>query len=71
MTPAQENAITEVRKILKENFDSFIVTYRITDEGLRSKVNHDWHGDIVDIVGLAAITHSRMLQYTSLKGGDR
>jgi hypothetical protein len=70
MTPKQEQAIIEVRKILKEHFDSFIITYRITDENLRSKVNHDWHGDIVDVTGLASITQARMLQYTSLKGGD-
>lgn len=71
MTQAQENAIAEVKKILKEHFDSFIITYRITDENLRSKVNHDWHGDIVDVVGLSSIAQSRLLQYISLKGGDK
>lgn len=71
MTPTQEAAIIEVKKILKEHFDSWILTYRITDENLRSKVNHDWHGDIVDIVGLTTITHNRMQEYTSLRGGSR
>ncbi len=69
MTQQQDKAIAEVKKILKENFDSWILTYRITDENLNSKINHDWHGDIVDIVGLSAITQSRLLQYTSLRGG--
>lgn len=68
MTQAQEQAITEVKKILKEHFDSWILTYRITDENLRSKVNHDWHGDIVDIVGLTTITANRLQEYTSLGG---
>lgn len=68
MTDLQEKAIAEVRKILKEHFDSWIISYRITDEHLRTKVNHDWHGDIVDAVGLSSITNHRMLELLSLSG---
>jgi len=67
MTRNQEQAIQEVRKILKSQFDSWIVTYRITDENLKTKVNHDWHGDIVDVVGLSAMTNHRMMTYTDLR----
>lgn len=69
MTPEQEKAIAEVRKLMKEYFDSWLLTYRITDENLNSKINHDWHGDIVDVVGLSSITQSRLLQYTALRSG--
>lgn len=58
--------MVDVRRIMKEHFDSWIVTYRITDENLNTKINHDWHGDIVDVVGLSSITQNRMLQYTAL-----
>lgn len=68
MTPAQEQTINEVRRLLKSQFDSWIVTYRITDENLRTKVNHDWHGDIVDIVGLSTMTYHRMTTLTDMKG---
>jgi len=71
MTQAQDQAIAEVRKIMKQHFDSWLITYRITDENLNSKIHHDWHGDVVDIVGLSSITQQRLLQYTSLRGGDR
>lgn len=67
MTPQQERAIEEVRKLLSANFDSWILTYRITNENLRSKINHDWRGDIADVVGLSAITQSRLIEYTSLR----
>ncbi len=55
----------EVRRLMKGQFDSFIITYRITDENLNTQVNHDWHGDIVDVVGLAAMTSHRMLALSS------
>lgn len=67
MTALQNQAIEEVRRIMKANFDSFILTYRITDEHLKTRVNHDWHGDVVDIVGLAAMTNHRMMSYTDLR----
>jgi hypothetical protein len=67
MTPVQEKAIAEVRKILKENFDSWLISYRITNENLQTKINHDWHGDIVDVVGLSSITQSRLLDYVALR----
>lgn len=60
--------MAEVRRLLKGQFDSWIVTYRITDENLRTKINHDWHGDIVDVVGLSAIAYHRMMTYTDIKG---
>jgi hypothetical protein len=69
MTQLQEQAIAEVRRLLKLHFDSWILSYRITDEGLRTKVNQDWHGDIVDVTGLAAVANHRMLQISELKGG--
>ncbi len=61
--------MNQVRSLMKGAFDSWIITYRITDENLRTKVNHDWHGDIVDIVGLASLTNHRMLTYTDLPSG--
>ncbi len=65
MNKIQEDTMEEVRRLMKGQFDSFIITYRITDENLNTKVNHDWHGDIVDVVGLAAMTSHRMLALSS------
>lgn len=61
--------MVEVRRLMKLHFDSWIVSYRITDEGFRTKIHQDWHGDIVDVTGLAAIANARMLQLTNLRGG--
>lgn len=62
LTTKQAEAIEAVRRIMCENFDSFIVSYRITDENLRSSIMHDWHGDITDVIGLAVITQDRLLR---------
>ena len=66
MNPQQEATMTEVRRLMKGQFDSFIISYRITDENLNTKINHDWHGDIVDIIGLSTITHHRMISYIDI-----
>lgn len=71
MTPKQEATIAEVRKLLKGDFDSWVLAYKITDENLQSKVNSDWHGHMSDIVGLTSITHSRLLEMMSLKRNKR
>ena len=68
MNLVQSQAIEEVRKLMIANFDSYLLTYRETNEKMQSKIGHDWHGDVAGVVGLAAITNSRMLQYSSLKG---
>ncbi len=68
MTSEQNQAIADVRRIMKMHFDSWIISYRITDENLRSQINQDWHGDIVDVTGLAAISNNRMLQLSQLRG---
>jgi hypothetical protein len=67
MTPQQEEAMKEVRKLMVQNFDSWLLTYSITNENLQTKINHDWHGNISDVVGLSSITQSRLLEYVSLR----
>lgn len=52
-----------------QHFDSWLLTVDITNEHLESKIHHDWHGNISQVVGLSSITQERLLQYTSLKGG--
>lgn len=68
MTPTQQQAIAAVRSIMMQNFDAFVLSYRITGENLDSKINHEWHGNITDVIGLVAITEKRLLEYTSLRG---
>jgi hypothetical protein len=68
MTEQQQQAVGQVCRLMKENFDSFILTYRITDENLGSKIHHEWHGHLSDVVGLAAITQHRLGEITSLRG---
>lgn len=70
MTPAQEQALKDARKILMQHFDAWLLTVDITNENLKSKIHHDWHGNIAQVVGLGAIAHERLIQYTSLRGGS-
>ena len=70
MTQAQIEAIEQVRKILIEHFDSWLLTYRITDERMGSKIHHDWHGHVSDVLGLSVITQNRLTEFTSLRGNN-
>lgn len=69
MTPLQEKAVDNARALLTEHFDSWVMTYKVKNENLKCKIEHDFHGDITDIVGLVAITQSRLLEITSMKKG--
>ncbi len=62
MTPEQNQAIEEVRRILKLHCDSWIFSYRITGENFMSEINHDWHGNLAGIIGLNSIASSRLMQ---------
>lgn len=62
LTPKELEAISRVRKIMTEHFDSWIVTYRRTDENLISSINNEWHGDISDVVGLTTVSQARLLR---------
>lgn len=70
MTPLQDNAIHQVRKILCEHFDAWLLTFQITNEKLESKINHDFHGNIAEISGLSTITHERLAQFHSIRGAS-
>lgn len=59
MTPAQETALGEVRRILTENFDSWVIASRTTDEVDRVDINTAWRGSLDSIVGLISITQMR------------
>lgn len=52
MATNKEEAIKESKKILMEHFDSFCINLKIKDENLRTKIWHEWHGDITDVLGL-------------------
>lgn len=56
--------------MLNANFDSWLLTHKTTDERLQSKVHHDWHGDIIDITGMADIAHSRLLNLHAIGGSS-
>lgn len=60
MTHIQEEALGQIRKILKSNFDAFVLTYKIKDENMRSCFNHEWHGDISDVIGMNHICGIRL-----------
>lgn len=57
----------EVRKLLKANFASFVLSYRITNENLESKISHDWHGQISDVIGMNEIARVRLLTLTNIR----
>lgn len=62
MTQAEEQAIDEVRGILRLHFDTFTITTRTADEDGTDRINSDWHGPLSDVIGMHRITGLRMDQ---------
>ena len=60
MTPAQEEAVYQVRQILNQNFDAWVFTTRETDDNQHDSINSFWGGPFDSIVGLARITSVRL-----------
>ncbi|MCR6656631.1 MAG: hypothetical protein NVV63_12655 [Opitutus sp.] len=59
LSSQQEEALDAVRRILAANFDCWALSFRFTREDLSSVVDHDWHGNVTDVVGLTRIASLR------------
>jgi hypothetical protein len=68
MTPAEEAALDEAKRVLGLHFDSFVITTRASDELGNDRVNSDWHGALSDVIGMHRITGLR-LDDLALGGG--
>jgi hypothetical protein len=70
MTSQRENALNQVRQILVEHFDAFTINVKITDENLNTRVEHYWHGDITDVIGLNRIAAARLEHRMAERGTE-
>lgn len=69
MTPAEEEALAEAKRILGLHFDAYVVTTRVADEDGSDRINSDWHGSLSDVVGMHRITGLRLDDLA--RGGGR
>lgn len=60
MTPVEERALDEAKRILKLHFDAFTITTRTGDEDGTDRINSDWHGALSDVIGIHRITALRL-----------
>lgn len=60
MTPAEESALAEVRRILSLHFDAFVLSTRTSTENGADRINTDWHGALSDVMGIQRISSLRM-----------
>ena len=68
LNPQQEQALEQVRKIMVEHFDSWILSYKMKNENMRSAVMHSWHGDAPDVLGLTVIAKEKVIDYIRSAG---
>lgn len=69
MTPAEEDALNEVKAILRLHFDAFTITTRTHDEDNTDRVNSDWHGALSDVIGIHRMTSLRLDQIVIKRSG--
>lgn len=67
LPPAQQKAVDEARALLKLNVESYILTFRCSDESGSYSVETFWEGTMPEAVGLAEIAVLRMQEIAILK----
>lgn len=60
MTEAQQSALQEIQRLLAVNFDAWVLSTRDTSDGNQAQINSFWNGSLDSVVGLAAITQTRL-----------
>lgn len=60
LSPAQQKALDEARALLFENFESYCVTLRATDENGDFDIKTFWEGSMPEAIGLARLGAIRM-----------
>lgn len=67
LSPAQQKAVDEARALLKLHVDSYVLSFRASDESGSYSVETFWEGAMPEAVGLAEITVLRMEEIARLK----
>lgn len=60
MSESQEEAAKQAVKLLTAHFDAFCINVKNKNENLRTSVDHYWHGDITDVIGLNRVAVARL-----------
>lgn len=59
MTPAQDQAVQQIRQLLNENFDAWVFAVRHTDENQYDQINSYYGGPLDSRWGLARLISVR------------
>jgi hypothetical protein len=65
MNEAQEKVIAEVRKILGDNFNAYLLTVCDVDENLTEQNDTYWKGGRAIVSGLAVISQARVVPWAA------
>lgn len=63
MTDAQEQILSKVNELLREHFTASLLTVQCEVDDNREGERTYWHGGYATGVGLAALTHKKMLAH--------